>query len=101
MSGFPQDRIQCPCGHVATRRYSFSVGAPMGEHFNFSVGRYVSNSHQLKDELKRKSEEASIRTGFDSNFELVDPADTKSLGVTDEGLYETAKVKHDGGIITP
>jgi len=67
----------------------------MPEHFNVAVGRPVSSSKQFADELKRKSEEASLRTGMDHNFVPVDVTDMKAVGATDEGLDHTRKVHHD------
>ncbi len=88
----------CPCivcGSVMRRGYSFSFVRSMAEHFNNSTGQYVSNSRDFGDQLKRKSEEASLRTGMDHNFVPVDVTDAKALGVTDEGLEETHRRHHD------
>jgi hypothetical protein len=71
----------------------------MPEHFNASVGHYVSNSREFADQLKIKSEEASLRTGMDHNFQPVDVTEAKALGVTDEGLEQTHRTHHDRGII--
>lgn len=77
----------CPvCGGRLRRIYSnFRFQRGMEAHFNPSVGTYVSNERQFRDELKRKSDEASIRTGMTHNFVPVDLNDPKALGVTDEG----------------
>jgi hypothetical protein len=66
----------------------------MPEHYNNAVGQFVTNKRQFYDGLKMKSEEASIRTGMDHNYEPIDPsdmADAKAHGVTDEGLDTTEK----------
>lgn len=86
------------CGSIMRRGCSFSFRRPMQEHFNTSTGTYVSNNRQFTDDLKRKSEEASLRTGMDHNFVPVDITDMKALGVTDEGLEETHRRHHDNAI---
>jgi putative FmdB family regulatory protein len=78
----------CPvCGGRLKRIYSnFRFKRGMDAHFNPSVGTYVSNERQFRDELKRKSDEASVRTGMTHNFVPVDINDKAALGVTDEGM---------------
>lgn len=85
----------CPsCGLSVKRVWSFTTGKGMPEHYNNAVGQFVTNKRQFYDGLKMKSEEASIRTGMDHNYEPIDPsdmADAKAHGVTDEGLDTTEK----------
>jgi hypothetical protein len=69
----------------------------MPEHFNYSVGQYVTNDHALKEEFKRLSEEQSARVGMDHDYEYVSPADMADMsahGVTEEGLDDTARAWH-------
>lgn len=90
---------QCPlCGGRMRRGASFNFNRPMREHYNHSVGQFVGNERQFKDGLKRKSEEMSMRTGMEHNYQPVDVTDMKALGVTDEGLEHTRKVHHDKGL---
>lgn len=73
----------------------------MPEHFNHSVGSYVSNERQLRDALKVASQEASRRSGMDTNYEFMSPADMAdagSHGVTDEGLEDSYRARHDGAL---
>ncbi len=91
--------IHSDCNEIATRLFGFSIRPSMPEHFNHTVGEYVSNSQQFTTALKRKSEEVTIRTGIESTFQPID-LDSRP-GVTDEGLYEQAKHRHDKGIILP
>jgi hypothetical protein len=73
----------------------------MPEHFNHSVGSFVSNERQLRDALKVASEEASHRSGMDTDYQFMSPADmadSSSHGVTDEGLDDTYRTRHDGAI---
>ena len=80
----------CPvCGGRLKRVLSnFHFKRGMGEHFNPSIGGYVRNERDFLDGLKRKSEEATLRTGMDHNFVPVDLNDRKALGVTDDGMEQ-------------
>lgn len=71
------------------RVFGFNLKRSMPEHFNNSVGKYVSNESKLRDEFKRLSETATARTGIPHNYVPVDPMDKETLGVTDEGLDAT------------
>src|SRR5579872_2874780 len=88
----------CPvCGKKATRDYVFQARSSMPEHFNHSIGGYVNNERDLRDALKRRSEEESERVGVDHNYEYVsraDMADASSHGVTDEGLDTTERAHY-------
>lgn len=74
------------CGARGQRIWSFSNATIMHEHMNTTLGEPVSSMRQFKDGLKRKSEEATARTGIPHNFQPIDPTDKKALGVTDEGI---------------
>ena len=92
------DKAQCPCGHQASRDFSFRVTRGIPEHFNQSVGAYVNNERQLRDALKVASEEATHRMGVEHSYEYLSPADmadASSHGVTEEGLDESRKALHD------
>ena len=83
------------CGSVMRRGCSFSFHRSMPEHFNNSIGQYVSTRQGFEDELKKKSEEASLRTGMDHNYVPIDVTEMKACGATDEGLEETHRRHHD------
>lgn len=89
----------CPtCGLNPKRVWSFTNSNSMPEHFNHSLGEYVSNRRQFYDGLKRASEEASVRTGIEHNFQPLDPsdlADPSAHGVTDEGMEETHRAHYE------
>lgn len=77
----------CPlCSSRMKRAASFYFTREVGAHFNPAIGHRISNKHEYKDGLKRAEEEQSIRTGVDAHYIEVDMGDTKTLGVTDEGL---------------
>ena len=88
----------CPvCGAVSNRQFSFNVRNSLPEHFNHSVGSYVSNERQLRDALKVISDEQSARVGMDHNYEYLSPADmadASAHGVTEEGLDDTRRATY-------
>lgn len=61
----------------------------MPEHFNHSVGKYVSNEREFRDDLKRASDEASQRLGLPHNFVPIDMRDPAQTHATEEGLDAT------------
>lgn len=89
----------CPvCGHQTRRDFVFQVRTSTPEHFNHSVGAYVSNERELRDAFKRISDDQSERTGIEHNHEFLtraEMADGSAHGVTEEGLDVTARVHHD------
>lgn len=69
----------------------------MPEHFNYSVGSYVSNERQLRDAIKVTGEEQYYRLGIENNYEYLsasDMADASAHGVTDEGLEATERANY-------
>lgn len=91
----PEDAIMCgsDCSEIARRKFSFAILRSVPEHFNNSTNSFVTNTHQLKEELKRQGEAESVATGIDHNYEYLSPADmadVSSHGVTTEGLNESA-----------
>lgn len=87
----------CQCGGTYSRRYSFSVSRGFTPHYNHSVGKYVNNYQEFKDELSRASESASERLGIEHNFQPIDGTDKSAIGVTDEGMDETRR-RHSNAI---
>lgn len=72
----------------------------MPEHFSHAVGRPVTNLRDLKDALKRKSDDASERNGIEHNMEFLTRAemmDGTAHGVTGEGLETQQKAWRDMG----
>lgn len=84
----------CPvCRTPAQRKFSFGIVRGVSEHFNYSVGQYVSNERELREELKRAGEDQYLRTGIENDLEYLsraDIAEASSHGVTEEGLDSTA-----------
>lgn len=92
----------CPvCGHESTRDYVFQFKPDTPEHFNHSIGQYVTNERELRDAIKRQSDEASERNGIEANMEFMtraDMADPSAHGVTDEGLEQSRREWRDMGL---
>lgn len=76
----------------------------MPEHFNYSMGTNVNNERELRDALKRQSDEVSERTGIEHNMDFLtraEMADPSAHGVTDDGLESQARSWHDLGLVNP
>jgi hypothetical protein len=70
----------------------------MEPHWNNAIGAYVRNRAEFEDGLKRKSDEASERTGTEHRYVPVEWVDAKSAGrVTEEGLDKTEQARVDLG----
>ncbi len=89
------------CDLEMRRVWGFSYRPTMVEHWNQSVGKYVSNDRQFRDELKRMGEKESESTGLYHEYVPIDINDRKACGVTDEGLDATRKVRRDSGTVGP
>lgn len=86
------DATRCPdCQGMAPRKFTFNVSMSMKEHWNTAVGSYVSNSRELDDQFKRKSEEQSVRTGIEHEYVRVDQADMQDASAhgVDENSFRS------------
>lgn len=88
----PWDLPHPDCG-VYHQVLSLNFHRSMPEHFNNSIGSYVSNPAELTTALSRKSDVMSERMGFAVKYETVDPRDTP--GVSEVGLEATEKRAFD------
>jgi hypothetical protein len=97
-----EDIPPCPvCGNKSQRQFIFNTLASVPEHFNHTVGGYVTNERALRDALKQKADEQSERIGMDHNYEYLtrsEMADAAAHGVTDEGLDTTRQTVHDESV---
>ena len=91
----PSTHIQCPqCGGLARKILAFpAIKRSMGEHYNASLGRHVSNEKDYKSGLAAASRLASARSGREVNYSPVDLRDRESVGVTEEGLDSTRRAE--------
>lgn len=83
------------CGHPGPlhRRFAISTHRPMQEHWNQSVNAPVSSMRDFAEKLKIRGEEYTARTGIESRFVPIDPADTRALGVTTQGIEDKPAAK--------
>jgi hypothetical protein len=97
------DIPDCPvCSTPAQRDWVFQTRNSTPEHFNTTLGRPVNNERDLRDGLKRLSDEQSERNGIEQNFEFLtraEMADSGAHGVTDEGLEQTRREWRDLGLV--
>ena len=52
--------------------------------WNPATGTYTSGVKDMTNQLKHQSDNMSERMGFEVNYQLADPGDKKTLGVTDD-----------------
>ena len=90
-SRIADDWARCDCGSPYKRVYSFQAVRPMPEHFNLAAGTFVRTERELNDVYKRKSDEASERTGILHEFQPVSQSEKQALNVTSQGLSDTVK----------
>lgn len=70
------------CGETSPRRWAFTTGAVLQEHYNPAFGRMISSRHQAKELAKVASAEQSERLGMSVNYELTDIHDHEAAGIT-------------------
>lgn len=80
------------------RVFSINVAPVMQEHFNATVQKPISSNRQFVEELKRESERASLQTGMEHRYEPIDPTDKQGLGVTDEGIDQSNRIRQKQGL---
>jgi hypothetical protein len=73
------------CGSEMKRKYSLSIHRPMHDHYNNTTGTMIGSDRQFREELKRQSEAATIKTGIEHNFEPIDRAELKKNVVASDG----------------
>lgn len=81
--------------------YDFSFKRGFTAHYNPSLGHHISSEREASEHLKRQSEEATARTGVDHDYELVDPGEPSSVGVTDQGMDATERRHRELGWSEP
>lgn len=93
----------CPtCGLSTKRQWGFNHVRGIQPHYNRSINQWVENKNEFYDGLKRQSEEHSIRTGIEHDYQPIDPTDMKdpaAHGVTEEGLEVSRRTLHDEGLL--
>jgi hypothetical protein len=77
----PQNMGECPngCGTILRRVYTLQIAKVMQEHYNSSVGKTVSSMRGYKDDLKRASEAATLKTGIPHNYVATGGSESTAL----------------------
>lgn len=88
------------CDGELKRRYMVRMDRVVHGHFNATVNRYVSGNRDFDEQLKRESERVSMYQGTEARFERVDPSDKQALGVTDEGIDASNRIRSQQGLPT-
>ena len=92
---------QCECGGLMNRDYShIRFDKVMQAGYNQTLGKEVSSIAKFKQELRRESDIRSNQLGMDHQFEMVDPHDKVALGVTDEGIDASNRIRAKQGLPT-
>ena len=91
----------CLCGGEFRRDYShIRFDKVMQAGYNQTLGKEVSSIAKFKQELRRESDIRSNQLGMDHQFEMVDPHDKVALGVTDEGIDASNRIRAKQGLPT-
>lgn len=89
----------CPdCPGELRRRFIVRTEAMVHGHFNASLNTYVSGDRDFDEKLKRESERVSLYQGSEARFERVDPTDKKALGVTEQGIDASNRIRRKQGL---
>lgn len=86
------------CDGELRRLFIVRTEAMVHGHFNASLNRYVSGDRDFDEGLKRESERISIYQGSEARFERVDPTDKKALGVTEQGIDDSNRIRRNQGL---
>jgi hypothetical protein len=87
----------CPCcGLEAERVFGDFAFKRFAEHYSPAVGKVVSSDREFRDDLKRASEEATIRTGIVHDFQPIDITEHAPKNL--EGLEATHRKHRELGL---
>lgn len=89
----------CPTGELR-RLFVVRTETMVHEHYNATLNRVVSGNRDFDEGLKRESERVSLYTGMEHRFERVDPSDRAALGVTEQGIDDSNRIRSKQGLPT-
>lgn len=72
---FGQHGDDCFGCHVQSIQFGRPAFQP---HFNFSVGQHVSSESEMREILRKQSDDQSERTGIAHNYEYITPSDLRT-----------------------
>lgn len=93
-----REAARCP-GELR-RLFIVRTEAMVHGHYNASLNQYVSGDRDFDEKLKRESERVSMYQGTEARFERVDPTDKAALGVTDQGMDDSNRIRSKQGLPT-
>ena len=83
------DWVVCEvCEGLARRDWSFKVEPSFEAHFAPAFGTVVNSRRHAKDLAKAASAEAYLRTGVESDYQVVDAFDDEAVGITGDKAEE-------------
>lgn len=88
------------CTGELTRLFVIRTDAVMQEHWNATTNSPISDGKKFDEEMRRQSDIQSERIGMAVQYERVDPTDKAALGVTDEGIDSSNKIRREQGLPT-
>ena len=88
------------CTGQLTRLFVVRTNAVMQEHFNSTTSSVISSDKQFDEEMKRQTDMQAARLGMDVQYERVDASDKAALGVTDEGIDASNRIRKEQGLPT-
>ena len=89
----------CPnCPGELRRSYQVSMEKIVHGHYSPTVSAYVSGNRDFDEKLKRESERISIYQGTEARFERIDPSDKSALGVTEQGIDSSNRIRRQQGL---
>lgn len=88
------------CPGELRRKFIIRMDRVMQAHFNPTLGKEVSSLRTFDNEMRRESEIRSNELGMEHRFERVDPSDKEALGVTDEGIDASNRIRRAKGLPT-
>jgi hypothetical protein len=74
----------CRCGREAKRDWRFHLDKSFEPYYAPSFGTVVNSRSHAKDLAKIASEEATLRLGYEHDFQVVDTHDDAAVGIDTE-----------------
>lgn len=85
------DTAACPhCGDRSRRKFAWTTGSVLMDHYNPAFGTVVSSRAQAKELAKKASEDQSERLGMTVDYEVTDLHDHEAAGIDKGELKEMA-----------
>ena len=80
-SAIRADTILCHCGLTAKRDWKFRFRPSLPEHFSPAFGQVITSERQARELAKAASAENYLRTGIESDYQIIDAHDDEAVGI--------------------